>query len=153
MIFGSWDSLIRIAVVGILAYAGLILFLRISGNRTLSKMNSFDLIVTIALGSTLSSGLLQKSVPLVDTLFAFALLIGLQYLITWLASRFPTIDHLVKSEPKLVYKDGCFLKNVMKKSRVSEDEIRAAAREQGHSTLEKVKGVILESNGQLTAFS
>jgi hypothetical protein len=36
--FDSWSVLIRTAVVGVLAYAMLIVFLRISGKRTLSKM-------------------------------------------------------------------------------------------------------------------
>lgn len=42
-------------VIGVLAYASLILLLRASGKRTLSKMNAFDFIVTVALGSTLAS--------------------------------------------------------------------------------------------------
>ncbi|HBM44306.1 MAG TPA: DUF421 domain-containing protein, partial [Halomonas sp.] len=56
--FSGWESLARTLVVGLLAYTVLIVFLRISGNRTLSKMNAFDLIVTVALGSTLATVLL-----------------------------------------------------------------------------------------------
>ena len=56
--FNGWGNLLRVIVVGLLAYATLIFFLRISGNRTLSKMNAFDLIVTVALGSTLATVLL-----------------------------------------------------------------------------------------------
>lgn len=48
MFFDGWDSIIRVILAGVLAYVGLVVVLRISGNRTLSKMNSFDL-VTVAL--------------------------------------------------------------------------------------------------------
>ena len=86
--FNSWGSLLRIVIVGVLAYATLVLFLRLSGNRTLSKMNAFDLIVTVALGSTLATVLLSKDVALVDGAVALALLISLQFIITWTSVRF-----------------------------------------------------------------
>jgi uncharacterized membrane protein YcaP (DUF421 family) len=64
--FSGWDSLLRTLVVGVLAYVALVVFLRISGKRTLSKMNAFDLIVTVALGSTLATVTLSKEVALAD---------------------------------------------------------------------------------------
>ena len=82
--FSGWESLARTLVVGLLAYTVLIVFLRISGNRTLSKMNAFDLIVTVALGSTLATVLLSKDVALAEGALALGLLISLQFIITWL---------------------------------------------------------------------
>ncbi len=43
MFFDSWAGLLRVLVVGPLAYAALVLLLRVTGKRTLSKMNAFDL--------------------------------------------------------------------------------------------------------------
>ncbi len=51
MFFDDWFGIVRILIVGVLAYAALIIFLRVSGKRTLSKWNAFDFVVTIALGS------------------------------------------------------------------------------------------------------
>ncbi|WP_238388177.1 hypothetical protein [Hymenobacter sediminis] len=62
--FSSWTSIARTLIVGVAAYAGLIILLRASGKRTLTKMNAFDLVVTVALGSTLATVLLTKSVAL-----------------------------------------------------------------------------------------
>jgi hypothetical protein len=62
--FTSWTSVGRTLVVGVAAYAGLIVLLRISGKRTLTKMNAFDLVITVALGSTLATVLLTKSMAL-----------------------------------------------------------------------------------------
>ena len=53
LLFDDWNTLLRTLIIGILGYVSLVLLLRISGRRTLSKMNAFDLVVTIALGSTL----------------------------------------------------------------------------------------------------
>lgn len=55
MFFTSWIDLLRVIVMGASAYFCLVFLLRISGNRTLSKMNSFDLVITIAFGSILAA--------------------------------------------------------------------------------------------------
>jgi len=83
VLFSGWDSLLRTLVVGVLAYVTLVVFLRVSGKRTLSKMNAFDLVVTVALGSTLATVLLAKDVTKAEGTLAFALLIGLQFAVTW----------------------------------------------------------------------
>ena len=51
--FQGWGGIARTLVVGVIAYAGLVLILRLSGKRTLSKLNAFDFVVTVAFGSTL----------------------------------------------------------------------------------------------------
>jgi hypothetical protein len=55
MLFDNWHGLGRVLLVGACAYLALVLMLRISGPRTLSKLNAFDLVVTVALGSTLAT--------------------------------------------------------------------------------------------------
>ena len=62
MFFASWTGLLRVLMVGTLAYAAFVFLLRILGKRMLSKMNAFDLVVTVALGSTLATVLSSKSV-------------------------------------------------------------------------------------------
>jgi uncharacterized membrane protein YcaP (DUF421 family) len=87
LFFRDSQALLRILVVGISAYLCLILLLRISGKRTLSKMNAFDFVVTVALGSTLATVLLSKEVTLAQGVLAFAVLIGAQYAVTWTSVR------------------------------------------------------------------
>ena len=146
MFFDSWTGLGRVLVVGALAYAGLILILRISGKRTLAKMNAFDFVVTVALGSTLATILLSKDVALAENVLALALLIGLQFVITWLSVRSPTVDRLVKSEPALLLYRGRLLRDQMRRARVVEGEVRAAVRDQGVASLDQVAAVV-ETDG------
>src|SRR5690606_35717528 len=82
LFFDSWDSVFRIFIITILAYAALVALLRISGKRTLSKMNAFDFIITIALGSSYATIALNKNVALIDGVLFFALFISMQYLIS-----------------------------------------------------------------------
>ncbi len=66
LVFDGWVGIFRVAAAGTVAYLTLVLLLRISGKRTLSKMNAFDLVVTVALGSTLATVLLSSSVALAE---------------------------------------------------------------------------------------
>jgi len=150
MFFGSWYSLLRILVVGVLAYVALIVLLRVTGKRTLSKMNAFDLVVTVALGSTLATVLLSKDVALADGVVAFALLIGLQFIITWLSVRSDAVSTLIKAEPALLVRDGALLRNAMRRERVVEAEVLAAIRQEGYATLDEVDAVILETDGSFS---
>ncbi|MDO9269789.1 MAG: DUF421 domain-containing protein [Methylobacter sp.] len=146
MFFNDEFSLLRVVIVGTLAYLSLVLLLRVSGKRTLSKMNAFDLVVTVAIGSTLATVLLSKDVALADGVVAFTLLIGLQYVITWLSVRSRRVENLIKAEPSLLYFNGRFLHEALKGERVTEAEVRS----QGLSEMESVAAVVLETDGSLT---
>lgn len=150
MFFSGWSTLIRTLVIGILAYINLIILLRISGRRTLSKMNAFDLIVTVALGSTFATILLNPDVSLAEGTLALALLIGLQYLVTWTSVRFGWIRKLVTGEPALLFYQGRMLSSAMRKARVTEDEVHSAVRSSGQAALDDVEAVILETDGSFS---
>jgi uncharacterized membrane protein YcaP (DUF421 family) len=148
--FGDWDTLLRTAAMGIMAYASLVLLLRISGRRTLSKMNAFDLVVTVSLGSTLATVLINEEVTLSQGALAFALLIGMQFVVTWSSVRASWLRKIVTGEPALLLYRGHFLPNALRRVRVTEDEVRAAVRAAGLATLDKVEAVVLETDGSFS---
>lgn len=150
MFLSSFADLWRIMVVGFFAYLSLILVLRIAGKRTLSKMNAFDIVVTVALGSILATTLLNKKVSLFDSITAFVTLSILQFIVAWLSTRSKTFSNFIKSQPQLLYFKDEYLKQPMKKERITENEILQATRSQGISSMEAVKAVVLESDGSLS---
>ncbi len=149
-LFGSWSSILHTLVIGSLSYFGLIVWLRISGKRTLSKWNAFDFVVTIALGSVLASAMLNKSTPLSQAMVGFGLLVGYQFLLTWLSVRTPFIQRLIKAEPTLLTFKGRLLDSALKDTRVAKGEVLAAIRNQGHSSIEEVDAVVLETDGSFS---
>lgn len=148
--FNGWGNLLRVIVVGMLAYAALVFFLRISGNRTLSKMNAFDLIVTVALGSTLATVLLSKDVALSEGAVAMALLISLQFIITWFSVRTAWVRRLVTGEPLMLLYRGEFITTSMRKARVTQDEVQSAIRGSGIADVTAVEAVVLETDGSMS---
>lgn len=147
MFFNSWSSVWRVVAVGVPAYVGLVLLLRVSGKRTLSKFNAFDFVVTVAFGSVLASGLLSKTIALAEVITAFVLLVGLQFIVTWSSVHWPVVDHLVKSEPQLLFHRGEFLEGALRRERIARSELLAAIRSQGFATTDLVESVVLETDG------
>ena len=150
MFFDDWAGIWRTVVVGAFAYAGLVLLVRVAGKRTLAKMNAFDLIVTVALGSTLATIVLSKDVALAEGLTAFAILIGLQLAITWLSVRTKIVPSLVKSEPTLVAFGGRAIHEALDAQRVSEEELLQAVRQKGFASVAAVHAVVLETDGSFS---
>ncbi|MBT2755299.1 DUF421 domain-containing protein [Mesobacillus foraminis] len=150
MFFLSWDSIERLLIVGVLAYIGLVFLLRISGKRTLSKLNAFDLVITVSIGSTLATILLNKKISLPEGILAFFILIGLQYVITLCSVKSKKFSKLIKSEPVILYEQGNFIDHALKAERVLKEEILQAARSNGLSTMKQVKAVVLETDGSLS---
>ncbi|KFB11098.1 DUF421 domain-containing protein [Nitratireductor basaltis] len=150
MIFQDWQGIVRTMIVGVLAYASLVMFLRISGKRTLAKLNAFDLVVTVALGSTLSAVLLQESIALAEGAVALALLILMQYLVTFLSVRSQGFARLIRSEPALLAHKGEYCAATMKRQRITQEEVDSAIRAGGAASIKEVEGVVLESDGTLS---
>ncbi len=151
--FDSWESIVRTTIITVLAYIMLIVLLRTFGKRTLSKMNAFDFIVTIALGSTLATVMLSKDVALIDGVLAFFLLIALQYIITFLTARYKSVSNLVKSTPTLLAYKGELIKSMMLKERIAEDEIYSILREKGLRSVKETSAIIMETDGTLSVIS
>ena len=150
MFIGDYEVILRTIIVGLLAYLSLVVIIRVSGKRTLSQMNAFDFIVTVALGSILASIILTEDVSLVQGITAYLILIVMQYIITKLTLHSDKFNKIIKSDPKLLYYDDHFLDENLKKERLNKTEIHQAVRASGTANLENVKAVILESEGSIS---
>lgn len=150
MFFNTWAELGRVLVVGPLAYVALVLAIRISGKRSLTKLNAFDSVVTVALGSTLATILLSKDVTLAEGALALALLLGMQFVITWSSVRSGRFQDLIKAQPTLVMHRGRFLDAALRAERVTREEVLYILRSNGVTDPADVAAVVLETDGSFS---
>src|SRR4051812_41052728 len=153
MFFNSWASVGHIAVLGLLSYLAMVGVIRIMGKRALSKFDAFDFIVTVALGSLLANIVVSKSVTVVDGLVAMVVLLGAQYVMVLLSCRWDLFENVVRSEPSMLFYRGQFLREMMRREKVTEKEIVSAMRMAGISAIEDVEAVVLERDGTLSAMA
>lgn len=149
--FDGWEGPVRVLLIAPLSYAALVVLLRVSGKRTLTKLNAFDLVITVALGSTLATQILSRQTPLIDGVLAFAMLIGLQWVVTYLSVRWTRFRKLVRSSPAVLLKEGRLDEATMEKERITEGEILQAIRADGGQELDDAVVVFLQTDGSLAA--
>jgi uncharacterized membrane protein YcaP (DUF421 family) len=147
---GDPSGILRTVIIGVLGYIGVIVMLRVSGKRTLSKMNMFDFIVTVAFGSMLATLLLSKQTALAQGLVGIGTLILLQLIVTLLSVKSKRFASLIKADPEVVYWRGRYCEQTMARVRVSKEELKAAVREAGKSSLSEVAALVLETDGTIS---
>lgn len=150
ILFEDWQTLVRTVLIGVMAYISLLVFLRISGKRTLAKMNAFDFVVTVSLGSVLATILLNRDVTLAQGATAFALLVSMQFLVTWSSVRWAWLRKVITGEPAMLFYQNQFLSSALLHARMTEDEVRAAVRATGVESMAEVKAVVLETDGSMS---
>jgi len=150
MWFDSWPQMGRIVLVGFAAYALLVVVIRLSGKRTLSQLNAYDFIVTVALGSTLATILLSSDVSWAEGALALVVLAGLQFVLAFVSSRVPAFRTVITARPAVVLWQGKMCSDALRAARLSESEVRQAVRSSGRGDVSTVAAVVLETDGTLS---
>lgn len=150
MFFDSLNGLLRVLVISLTAYSAMVMILRVAGKRSLAKLNAFDLVVTVALGSTLATVLLSKDVALAEGILAFVALAALQWLVSRISIASSRFRRLVRSEPRLLFENGMYREDAMARERVTKAEVDSAVRNAGHGRLDAIAAVVLETDGSMS---
>jgi uncharacterized membrane protein YcaP (DUF421 family) len=153
MWFDTWSDLLRVLLVGSASYVLLITALRISGKRTLAKLNAFDLVVTVALGSTLATILLSSDVSWSEGALALGLLVALQLLVAKFSTRVPRSRTVITAQPTLLVRDGRMVDEALLAQRVTAAEVRQAIRASGVGDLALVAAVVMETDGSMSVIT
>ncbi len=148
--FDGWHGPLRVIVLATLGYGALLIMLRASRKRSLSKMNVFDFVYIVVMGELVAIMIMDERVSLLEGLAGVGVLIGLQVFISWLTTKSKSVEHWINGEPSLLLHRGRFLHGEMKTQRITENEILSAVREEGLADLDQVEAVVLETNGSLS---
>nr|WP_242098399.1 YetF domain-containing protein [Sphingomonas sp. CROZ-RG-20F-R02-07] len=116
-------------------------------------MNAFDFVVTIALGSTLATVLLSKDVPLLEGVLGFVVLAALQFVIAWSALRLEPVEAAIKSQPRILLRDGRIDHAALLDERVTQEERRSAVRKGGLGDIAMAAIVVLETDGSFSVIA
>lgn len=148
--FDGWQSVYAAVVTALFMYPILIAAIRLNGKRSVSKMNNFDWIVTVAIGSLIASAIGFDSVTILDATLAIAVLLLMQRSLTSWMARSDRVESVVVATPTALVLDGALRRDAMACERVSEAEVLSAIRHAGLSGPDDCFAVILESNAEFT---
>lgn len=137
---------IILSCIGI--YIAVILFTRLFGKRSFSKMSSFDFAMTVAVGSVIATTILSSSVSLLEGIIGLFTV----YLLQLTAAYFRKYDFfkkIIDNDPLLLMDGNNILYENLKKARVTEGDLRSKLREANVLNLSQVRAVVFETTGDM----
>ena len=149
-LFTSFDIVIPTIVSACLIYALIILYTRIFGLRSFSKMSSFDFAMTIAVGSLLASTAVTKSTTVLQGGVALFCLFFLQTAIAFLRRKISWFSTAIDNQPILLMHGEQILHDNLRRAHLSEDDLRAKLREANVLNYTQVKAVVFETTGDIS---
>lgn len=131
-------------------YLGIVVYTRLAGLRSFSKMSSFDFAITVAFGSIIAATVLTENPPLLQALAALGSLYFLQIGLAAARHRFDRVSQLVDNQPLLLMDGATMLRENMHAARVTEADLWAKLREANVLHLGQVRAVVMESTGDIS---
>ena len=133
-----------------IAFAFVLLVTRVVGRRELSSLQPFDLILLVMIGDLTQQGVTQNDFSVTGIVLAVGTIAVLTFLVSYSSFRFPRLRPVLEGEPVIVLERGEPIKRNLDRNRITVDELRAAARLEGHASLDEVEWAVLETGGQLS---
>jgi uncharacterized membrane protein YcaP (DUF421 family) len=146
----SWPDLAGALVSSLAIYVALIVYTRIMGMRSFSKMSSFDFALTIAIGSVVANVALMKSPPLLLGLVILAFLFGLQWAVANIRQHWDSGQKYLDNTPLLLMRGQEILDDNLMEANVTRAELFAKLREANVLTLSQVRAVVIETTGDVS---
>jgi len=124
--------------------------IRLGNKRLFGKGTAFDNVVAIMIGSVMSSAI-TGGAPMVGTWIAGCALIGLHWLLSWLAYHIDAFGPLVKGHEVPLVKDGEILDDGMRETGTTERDLARALRENGNvPDVSNVQLAYMERDGSVS---
>ncbi|HVF20717.1 MAG TPA: YetF domain-containing protein [Mycobacteriales bacterium] len=131
-------------------YLFLFVFTRALGKRELAEMSAFELIVLVTIGDLVQQGVTQEDFSMTGAVLAVSTFGFLALAGSYTAFRFPRTQPLLEGRPVVVVHRGKLLDDVLRVERLSSDEVREEARNQGITDLMQVQLGILEPDSKFS---
>ena len=140
------DIVIRAAVVYVFVY----LVLRALGKRELGELSAFELVLLFVVGDLVQQAITQDDKSITSAILAISTIAVFIVVQSYLAFRFRPAQKVLESEPVVVVHHGEIIEPVLRRERMTEDEISQSARSEGIADLAEVEIAILETDGKLS---
>lgn len=141
------DAVIR----GLSVYVFLLIVFRISGQRSLGQVTTFDFVLLLIIAETTQQALLGDDYSITNAYLLIVTLVIVDIGLSLLKQRYPGIDRLLEGMPLVIVENGKPLVERMHKARINEQDVMSAARQlHGLERMERIKYAVLERNGSIT---
>ncbi|HKY32936.1 MAG TPA: YetF domain-containing protein [Candidatus Polarisedimenticolia bacterium] len=141
------DAVLRAVAI----YTILMVIFRISGKRSLGQITTFDFVLLLIIAEAVQQGLSWQDYSLTGAFLLIVTLVGIDIGLSLLKRRAPSFEKWFEGVPLIIVENGRAIEERMKKARVDEDDVLAAARElRGLERMDQIRYAVLERSGHIT---
>ncbi|MCA9110761.1 MAG: DUF421 domain-containing protein [Planctomycetaceae bacterium] len=147
---GGDHNFIAVIVSAAVTYAAILLFTRLAGLRSFSKMSAADFAMTVAVGSLFASTISSAEPSLLIGIAAlFSLFVG-QWTLAWLRRRSRIVSRLIDNEPLLLMRGSIMIDENLRRANVTRSDVYGKLREANAITYDQVLAVVFETTGDIS---
>jgi uncharacterized membrane protein YcaP (DUF421 family) len=152
-IFGQGKDLnaLQMSVRGVVVFLIALVLIRISGRRSFGIRSPLDNIIVISLGAILSRAIVGAS-DFVAVVIACFVIVLLHRFLGWLISRSERLASMIEGDKILLFSDGHFNRDNIRKALLSEEDIMQGIRKSALTDdLDKIDRIYIERSGEISA--
>lgn len=146
----EWQQVVGIAITALGLYLALILFTRVMGLRSFSKLSSYDFAMTVAIGSVLASTILTDSPSLSQGLIAVAVLFLIQGTISLIRRKVKPLKSLIDNQAIILMAHGEYFCDNLEEANLTKSDVQEVLRKNGLKSKSEVFAVIMETTGDMS---
>lgn len=133
-----------------IAFAFMVVLLRVIGRRELSSLEPFDLVLLIVMGDLIQQGVTQSDYSFTGLLLSVGTFAALTVALSFLGFRFPRLRPVLEAGPLIIVQDGKLIEKNLRKERLTPEEVAGEARQQQIASIEDVAWGVLEGSGKMS---
>lgn len=125
-------------------------YIRLIGRKELREASPIDFAYMVLLVNVGWDMLLESQYNLIHIFFALFILTVFYMLIDWLTFRYKILEKIFIGKPMTIIENGVMNKELLKKERISDEELKAMLRQNGAFDVSEIETAILEVDGAVS---
>ncbi len=131
-------------------YFVVIICMRIMGKRQVGELQPSELVITILISELASIPMQDLNRPVSSGVIAILVLVLLELIVSALTLKSDIFRKIFEGKSAVIIQNGVIDQKVMKKLRVTIDDLLEGLRQAGNFSIEKVNYAVMETNGRIS---
>lgn len=140
------EVVLRAAII----YAFLLVAFRVVGRKELGRWGASDVVLIFLISVAARQSIVADDRSVTTAMLALGTLLGLDWAVSALTARSPRLADFIEGKVRQLVRDGELQRDVMRRTRISEDELLEQVRRAGKEKLSDLKDAFLERSGKIT---
>ena len=134
-------------------YVFILLALRLFGKKEIAQLSVVDLVFVLLISNAVQNAMVGPDTSLLGGLCAAGTLFLLNGVFKLVLYKFPKLSRLMQGQAVMLIYQGSVLKENLRKTKISTEELDEALREHGVRSAGEVDLAVLEQDGQISVLS